>query len=232
MAQRNMAVAAAIGVVLGLASCEAATPQDTRYASQPREPWEPGSGMQPASRAIGDGELASITDTLSNAWLEQARVAHSRARDPAVRDFALMELENHGQLVRKQSRLESELSIAAVRTPFQENLSADGARWTARLLAADAEQFDRVYLEHLVSSHSDALTVLDERVLPRVRDPELRALFEEYRSQIAAEELRMGEVLELRTSPPEVEPTPETEWPSELEPDEELSPQREAPPAL
>lgn len=239
MSHRQFAVGAAIGLALALSSCEASTPRDTRYsrggayAPETTEPrMRPAAGtrvvqtpapreMRPASRTVADSELVGITDTLSRGWIEHARVAQSRASDPQVKDFASMELENHGAQLRKQSQLLSELRIDSVRTPLQESLGAESTRWTGRLLAADAASFDRVYLEHLSQTHRDAVLLIDERVLPRVQNAELRALVEEYRSQIQAEQLRVDELLELNTPVmvPEIDDEDRgTDFPPEINP--------------
>jgi putative membrane protein len=143
--------------------------------------------MQPASLTMGDEEIAGITDALNSAFIEQARIAVARATAPEVKAFARGVLSRRSETVREQSTWETERNVMALRSPTSEDLAADGARWNARLLSTGPSEFGRAYLDQQIMAHEDALSMVETRLLPRARDPELRSLLERYRTELSAD---------------------------------------------
>jgi predicted outer membrane protein len=173
---------------LALLQCGGSTQEKTTYtrggASTPHARGQPSEELQPASRNAGDEEIAGITDALNAGFIEQARIASGRAIDQRVKDFAAKVMERRSRTLTEQSRWETEQSIVATRGPTAEDISADNARWNARLLAEGPETFAAVYLGQQIAAHDEALRMVDERLLPRAQDPELHMMLETYRDEL------------------------------------------------
>jgi putative membrane protein len=54
-----------------------------------------------------------------------------------------------------------------------------------RLEYADDAAFDRAYVQGQIEMHADALSILDDRIVPGATDPDFRHLVTEIRSGVA-----------------------------------------------
>jgi putative membrane protein len=87
--------------------------------------------------------------------IQSSQLAQSRARSPAVRDFAQMMIADHTNTTRQLTAA----AQASGMGPVAPALLPMQARMMDQLRAAPADGFDRVYLDQQVQAHQMALAL-------------------------------------------------------------------------
>jgi putative membrane protein len=138
-------------------------------------------------RDIGsDDEILAILLSSNYADISYARVAATRAGRTDIRNFAQRMLTDHTAV----NALVTELATKLDLTPKDNVTSLDlrdessGKRDMLRELGGYA--FDSTYIENEIKYHRKFLATIDEALLPRARNGDLRALITSVRPAVAA----------------------------------------------
>jgi len=146
--------------------------------------------LRPAAGDTGDEEIAGVLLALDDGWSDQARLALGRARDPRVKAFAGQMLEHRGLTSEAVTSLEPD----PVESPLSEAVDSETGRAYARLLAEGWRRFDESFLDEQIRSFEDALTLIDERLMPRAQDEEIETLLADYSAGVSAQLERAREL--------------------------------------
>jgi putative membrane protein len=141
--------------------------------------------MEPAARArLTDTQIVKITDTVNGGEVEQAKVAKERAKNPAVKKFAAMMITQHTQAKEQGLKLSKQTKLEPLDSAVADDLASKGAKTLDALKAADAESFDRTYIESQVKQHQEVLDELDSHLIPEATTPKLKAELEKARVMV------------------------------------------------
>ena len=130
-------------------------PDGAAAATGPKAP-------EPAKDPLSDGQLARISELVNTAEVEQAKVAQSRSKSPAVKKFAAMMSKHHGQALVEQAKLVKKLGITAADSSIAAALDADAKKTLETLKKADSAGFDKAYVQAQIDGHQKVLDVLDK----------------------------------------------------------------------
>ena len=131
--------------------------------------------------ALTDAQIASITDRVHSAEIEQAELARQKSRDPRVQSFATMMIDHHWQAQRQQRALH----VGEAESPLGEELTRDARSTIDSLKAKQGPEFDRAYLQAQVEGHQKVLHTIQRELRPNARDPGLGDYLEELEPQVA-----------------------------------------------
>ena len=130
---------------------------------------------------LSDEQIAAITDAANTAEIAQAKLAESKSKDAAVKQFAAMMISHHGEAKQKQAKLKLKPAESGVSTAMQVDADA-----TMNALKADAgKDFDQAYITAQVTGHQKVLDTINDKLLPNVKNPELKAYLEEIKPRVA-----------------------------------------------
>jgi putative membrane protein len=179
-----------VGVVLGLlagSGCSKGpdSPEAQPGASQGNEaPPAPVTGSVPMNK-LSDGQIAQILATVDTGEIEQAELVLKKSNSPGIRDYATHMIQQHTAAKASGEQLASTTTIKLGASPIAINLEAASDNTVEKLEAAEGEAFDDIYLDAQVQQHTEALTMIDEQLLPAVNEPALRDQLTNARGMVA-----------------------------------------------
>jgi putative membrane protein len=147
---------------------------------------------------LGDPQIAAVVIALHLAAIQQAQLAESRAKTPAVKRLATRILSDRRSMLDKAQVAFSRAQITARENDVSEQLEMGVRRVLATLQAVHGEDFDREYVDWQVDSDGRAFDLID-RLLPRASSAPLRASLLGARSTVYGE-LREAEAIQKQLS--------------------------------
>jgi putative membrane protein len=136
--------------------------------------------------AITDDEIVAASDAVHAAQVEQGTLAHAKAKEPRLRQFADKLKADHERARREGKSLAARLAIKPKESPLSSELGADAAGATKTLKNAKRNEFDRLFVESQIAAHQKTLKLLDQKLIPNARNQDLKALLEGLRATIQA----------------------------------------------
>jgi len=140
---------------------------------------------------LSDAQIAAITDAANTAEIAQAKVAQVKSKDSGVKTFAAMMITHHGEAKQKQAKLKLKTEESGLSTAMHADADA-----TLNALNADTgKDFDKTYIEAQIKGHQKVLDTINEKLLPNVKDANLKAYLEEIKPKVEAH-LKQAKVLQ------------------------------------
>lgn len=136
--------------------------------------------------ALTDANIAAVVIQGDNNDILYGSLALAKSTNDAIRKFAQTTVNDHRAVNQAATDLAGKLGL----TPEESVLSldmrddAEGKRDEMRELSGAA--FDKSYIENEVRYHTKMLDIIDSRLLPVVRNPDLRALISNVRPAVQA----------------------------------------------
>lgn len=161
---------------------------------------------EPAVPKLTDAEIAAIVKAANTSELEQAKIAKSRAKNKAVKDFAAMMVKDHTDMIKSGDAVLKKAGIEAKDNEISAHMT-DEAKTTLEKLKGTAKgaDFDRAYIDAQVNAHTQVLESIDKQLMPNVQNADLKAELERARPKVEA---HLGHAKEIQTSL--APPTPPT----------------------
>ncbi|MGK4003314.1 DUF4142 domain-containing protein [Sorangium sp. So ce1036] len=133
---------------------------------------------------VSDGALAGVISGFNRYVISMETVARKQARTREIRDFARETIASHSQSERRLSALLQRLGIKAQPTRASAMLSGHSSMVASFLSKQSPRDFDRVYLATEIKSHRFILRLLDEQLIPKVKNEALKEEFQRYRRKV------------------------------------------------
>jgi putative membrane protein len=172
-----------------LTSAEIAKPQtpQTLQTLQPvPQPWR--------SESV-DPEIFAILLAAHAREVDEGRVAQERASDPAILKFADMLVSDHAQAFDREVELVQSLDMGSWETGTSRRMHRDSFQKVEQLKALSGAEFDKQYLDNVVSQHAEMLRMIDSKLIPNVGSRELTAAIDSVRTSVT---LHLTEARELQ----------------------------------
>jgi len=149
-------------------------------ATEPAKSEPKAAKPEPKPEALSDAQIAAITESANSAEIAQAKVAQVKSKDAGVKSFAAMMITHHGQAKQKQAKLNIKPEESGVSTAMH----ADAGATLNALEAATGKDFDRVYIASQVTGHQKVLDTINDKLLPNVKEPNLKAYLDEIKPKV------------------------------------------------
>lgn len=130
--------------------------------------------VDPERTSLSDGQIVAILAAVNATEVSLGTLAVSRAVAPAVRNFGASMIAAHNAAQERQTRLAMSLDLTADENELSMQLAKDAESLTEELTAADAAEFDALYLRSQVDGHMKVLMLIGDRLMPSVQSEELR----------------------------------------------------------
>jgi putative membrane protein len=125
--------------------------------------------------ALDDATIVAIFDNANTSDIETGKLAAERGHSKDVRQFGAMLARDH-DMVRQQGRdLAKKLGVTPT-PPAGDKSAQDQAAVIHRLSALKGAEFDRAFLQREVQFHKDVIAAIKTRLLPAIKNEELKAL--------------------------------------------------------
>ena len=144
-------------------------------------------GKDPASASdsstvgpLNDAQIAGITKAANGSEIDQAKLAHAKAKKRKTREFAELMISHHQAAEQAQAKL----SIREANSPIVTQLDIEAASTMSKLNAASNSDFDRTYIDAQVDAHRNLLSLIDNQLLPNAKGAGLRAYLEQMKTKV------------------------------------------------
>lgn len=155
-------MAASATLVLGVLACSQASEKD-RVESVDTSTFDNGGGgavpdnVQSVTIPLAAADFASTVAASDMFEIQSGKLAETRARSAAIRDFGAMLVKQHTQ---SSADLKAAASSAAPSVAVPTVLPAEQEAKLTALKAANGAEFDRIFVQQQLEAHQKALDVL------------------------------------------------------------------------
>ncbi len=153
-------------------------------AAPPTAVSAPAGVDEPVAESLRDAQIVKITDLVNTAEVEQAKLAKTKAQNPAVRKFATNMISQHTKAKQKGMQLTKASGLAQEESTEAGELEAKGTQTLESLKTVDKSSFDNAYMSAQVQQHQEVLDMLSTRLIPSATDPKLKAELEDTRTMV------------------------------------------------
>lgn len=137
----------------------------------------PGTGAVPPSGApmtLSASEITSILATTDSAEILPSQLALEKAQSEAVKAYAQRMINDHGMLEDSLQAMVHRQNITPAPNQLSQQLHSQTQSTMQRLQGLSGAEFDQAYMQAMVQSHQEALSMIDNQLLPSTQDQQLR----------------------------------------------------------
>ena len=154
---------------------DAGPPADAAPAVAPKTDGGAPEAAKPDT--LTDDQIAGVTDSANSAEIEQGKLARLKSKDKDVQKFAAQMIAAHEDAKKTQDKLK----LPTAESALGNTIGTGNASALASLKTSEGAAFDKTYIDAQVSAHRQLLDALNDKLLPNVKNPDLKA----YLNQIA-----------------------------------------------
>ena len=135
--------------------------------------------------ALSDAQILQVTHTANLGEIAQARLAQEKAKDPRVKKLAAMMLADHGDADKKGGDVAKKEGLMLSDSTTSTTLKTDGDYTADDLRSKTGGDFDKAYVDAQVREHEAVLDMIDGKLMPAVKDKEVKSFLSDVRPKIA-----------------------------------------------
>lgn len=120
-----------------------------------------GDAFATTGGTMSDREIVGALTAANAAEIELSQLALDSAQNADVKSFAQMMVTDHRALNEQVHSTSTQLDLMSTAGERAENLAESAGDDADDLRDAGSAEFDRAYMEHMVSSHEQTLQVID-----------------------------------------------------------------------
>ena len=125
-----------------------------------------------------DPQIAHIAYTAGNIDIEAAKLALTKSKTPAIREFASEMVRDHQAVNDKALALVKKLHVTPEQNATSETLTKQAAETRAKLEKLNGKAFDKAYAANEVAFHGAVNGALKTTLIPSANNGELKSLLE------------------------------------------------------
>lgn len=141
--------------------------ESTVYSDTPTIPGAPKRAATVGSEVTIRGDAEVLAFVVAANLNEILAAAHTSKKQPgpAVLEYATMLHKEHGKNLQETLELGQQIGVTPIVTPAVDSLLVKGARELAALVPLKGQGYDRAYVEAMIVSHQEVLTMIDSRLM-------------------------------------------------------------------
>jgi len=129
-----------------------------------------------ASAGMSDGSIIAIYNQVNTFDIETAGLGLAYGKDERVLSLAKMVQKDHTAVRQMAADLAIKLGVDRTLPPSRAQAAAEHAIVLKTLSSKSGSAFDKAYLEHEISFHTNAIEAVNKILIPSAKSEELRAL--------------------------------------------------------
>jgi putative membrane protein len=135
---------------------------------------------------LNDAEIAQIVVTANEADIANGKLAEEKATNEDVKAFAHRMITDHTDVNRQATELVTRLKVKPEGSMVSKGLKAEALAAMAKLKLLSGASFDKAYIENEIKLHKDVIDVADNKLMPSVKNEELKALLVKVRPALVS----------------------------------------------
>jgi putative membrane protein len=134
---------------------------------------------------LTDEQILEVTHTANQGEIEQAKLAQSKSTDARVKKLAAMMLKDHAAADAKGMAVGRKGNLTPAPSSTSTSIESDAQSATSTLSSQTGVDFDKAYVDVQVKEHQAVLDMIDQKLLPDAKSPDVKAFLTEVRPKIA-----------------------------------------------
>jgi putative membrane protein len=183
---------------------DAGAPPEAQKAAtnSPSPNADPTQPVPASAEVFTDEQIAAITDGANQAEIEQGKLARLKSKDRDVLKFAAQMIAAHEEAKKNQDKL----GLKTADSVLGNTLGTEAASTQSSLKSADGKDFDKAYIDAQVTEHQKLLDALNDKLLPSVKNPDLKAYLTQIQPHVArhlkeAQEIQHALAVKIAAAP-------------------------------
>jgi putative membrane protein len=131
-----------------------------------------------ATEGPGDPQIVGIVLTADQIDIDHGKIALSKSRDKAVRDFAQRMVTDHFAEQKSVIGLAEKLGVNGEDSTSSEGLKKGAAKIAGKLNWLNGKELDKFYIDNEVSYHKAVTDAVEAVLIPSARNSELKPALE------------------------------------------------------
>ncbi len=136
-------------------------------------------GIKP--NALTDEQIAAVTDEANSAEVEQGKIARLKSKDRDVQRFSAKMIAAHEEAKQNQDKLK----LPTAESKLGNSIGMEAASTMNTLKSSEGAAFDKAYIDAQVDEHQKLLDALNDKLLPNVKNPDLKAYLNQILPHVA-----------------------------------------------
>ncbi len=150
------------------------TSSDSQNAGQSASANTMPATMDSKVTSLSDGEVLAIENAINKGEISLAELARKSSVHADVKNYAGTVLTHHRDALNKSAAIAKKDKIVAKDDDVSKNLKMDVQTTTGDLKKRKGGDFDTAYIDSQVRMHRDAGTLIDNQLLPSVKNNDLK----------------------------------------------------------
>jgi len=130
--------------------------------------------------AMDQSAALGVLSAINHAEIDAGKLAQDKAKSGPVREYAARMVKEHTQNDTQAQTWKPDPDAAPARAQ-----KAKGQAELKQLSALDGDAFERAYVQAMVKDHTEALRMLDQKLIPAAEQAPVRAFLKETRAHVA-----------------------------------------------
>lgn len=144
------------------------------------------TGAEAENAGPTDAQIADIVVTANQVDIDAGKLAEAHTQSKDVRAFAQRMVMDHSGVNQSAVDLVKKLHVTPESNDISRSLQKGGDANLAALKKLSGAAFDKAYIDHEVTYHQAVLDALDQTLIPRAHNAELKALLVKVRPAFVA----------------------------------------------
>jgi putative membrane protein len=135
---------------------------------------------------LNDAEIAHIVVTANQVDIDAGNLAKKKASHEDVHAYAHRMVGEHTDVNKEAKDLAAKLNVTPQDNPISKSLKEDGKKNLEKLQGLSGKDFDKAYIDGEVDLHTKVIDVADNKLVPNVKNEELKALLVKVRPTLVS----------------------------------------------
>ncbi len=138
----------------------------------------------PVAPAITDAQIAMIAMTVNSADSAGGALAQTKGESADVKALGKRIMTDHTALNARATALATAAGMSPEDNDDSRAMRTDAESQIATLQGLSGKDFDKAYMDHVVSHHQQVLDALDQKLIPNAQNAELKQLLTDARAGV------------------------------------------------
>ncbi len=156
------------------------------FGDSPAIPGAPVRAVAGDKNARGDAEIMALVMATDDNEVLASTEAQKKSIDDVIIGYAKLLHAEHGKNQSSIMELGKRINVVPANTKAVEDLRAKGADELASIIALDGKRFEKAFIRTMIKNHREALSLIDNSLLPRAKDEQLREHLSMTRHHVAS----------------------------------------------
>lgn len=134
---------------------------------------------------LEEGQIINIMMTVDKGEIAASQEATKRKLSPSVDLYAKYIIQQHQRNLEELNQLSKQLGLEPKESSTSNSMVTHGKHDLKVLAELQGQSFDKGYIDAMVKGHQEGLEVIDSKLLPETKNPQLKVFVEQFRKMVA-----------------------------------------------